>query len=233
MSSILLKLAAIQQELKAPKTQFNKFGGYSYRKCEDILEAAKPILAKYKCILTCSDELVQQGDRHYIKATVTLMSAEDGNMIQTTAYAREEEEKKGMDGSQVTGASSSYARKYALNGLFCIDDTADSDTTNQGDDKAPQKAAGGAAPSKPTKTSTAPSKAPEKKEIGKQDLLPGGRTYKASVAAHAKGQKAKDGGSIREAWAKAVKASEDLLEAFDHDVATYRMENNIQGVFEQ
>ena len=99
--------------------------------------------------------------------------------------------------------------------------------------KAPQKAAGGAAPSKPTKTSTAPSKAPEKKEIGKQDLMPGGRTYKASVVAHAKGQKAKDGGSIREAWAKAIKATQEQLDTFDHDVQTYRLDNNLKGVFEQ
>ncbi len=124
------KLLAVQQELKANKTQFNKFGGYNYRKAEDILEAVKPLLAEVGCVLTCSDELVMVGDRYYIKATATLIHPESGATIQTVAYAREEAEKKGMDGSQVTGASSSYARKYALNGLLCIDDTADSDTTN-------------------------------------------------------------------------------------------------------
>lgn len=123
-------LVTIQGKLKAPKTQFNKFGGYNYRKAEDILEAVKPLLAEVGCVLTCSDELVMVGDRYYIKATAALIHPESGGTIQTVAFAREEAEKKGMDGSQVTGASSSYARKYALNGLLCIDDTADSDTTN-------------------------------------------------------------------------------------------------------
>ncbi|MBQ2016154.1 MAG: ERF family protein, partial [Clostridia bacterium] len=116
------KLAAIQTALKAPKSQFNKFGGYKYRKAEDILEAVKPLLKEHGCALTCSDDLQQIGDRYYIKATAMLICAEDGSYQSCEAYAREEEEKKGMDGSQVTGASSSYARKYALNGLLCIDD---------------------------------------------------------------------------------------------------------------
>ena len=135
---ITQKLAAIQAELKAPKSQYNKFGGYKYRKAEDILEAVKPLLAKYKCALTCSDELVHEGDRYYIKAHATLHNTEGNGVITSYSYAREEDEKKGMDGSQVTGASSSYARKYALNGLLCIDDTADSDTTNQGPQEAPK-----------------------------------------------------------------------------------------------
>ena len=133
MEKIYQKLAAIQAALKAPKSQFNKFGGYKYRKAEDIMEAAKPINKEQGCTLTCTDELQLIGERYYVKATATLTCVEDGSSVSTTAYAREEEEKKGMDGSQVTGASSSYARKYALNGLLCIDDTADSDTTNQGD----------------------------------------------------------------------------------------------------
>lgn len=135
---LIQKLAAIQAELKAPKSQFNKFGGYKYRKAEDILEAVKPLLSKYKSVIVCTDELVQQGDRYYIKSIATLYDTEGAGYISATSYAREEDEKKGMDGSQVTGASSSYARKYALNGLLCIDDTADSDTTNQGPQEAPK-----------------------------------------------------------------------------------------------
>ncbi len=126
------KLLNIQKELIAPKSQYNSFGKYNYRNCEDILEAVKPLLEKNKCTLVIKDELVLIGDRYYIKATVILADIEDAEgKIEATAYAREEENKKGMDGSQVTGASSSYARKYALNGLFCIDDTKDSDTTNK------------------------------------------------------------------------------------------------------
>ena len=130
------KLIAIQSELKAPKSQFNKFGGYKYRSCEDILEAVKPLLAKYGCLLTLSDEIVvlglsQDDMRFYVKATTRFTDGKDE--IQTTAYAREPLAKKGSDESQITGAASSYARKYALNSLFCIDDTKDSDDTNQGD----------------------------------------------------------------------------------------------------
>lgn len=136
------KLRHIQLELNAPKNQYNKFGGYAYRSCEDIYNAVKPLLEKYNCTLTLSDELVQVGDRYYIKATATLIDglgnvtinfdgmAVNPNLINNTAYAREEETKKGMDGSQITGAASSYARKYALNGLFLIDDVKDSDATN-------------------------------------------------------------------------------------------------------
>ena len=126
------KLLNIQKELVVPKSQYNSFGKYNYRNCEDILEAVKPLLEKNKCTLAISDELVLIGDRYYIKANVKLADVEDPEgVVEATAYAREEESKKGMDGSQVTGASSSYARKYALNGLFCIDDTKDSDTTNK------------------------------------------------------------------------------------------------------
>lgn len=125
------ELIVIQSELKAPKSQFNKFGGYKYRKAEDILEAVKPLLNKQKCTLTITDDIVMVGNRIYIKATATIKN-EKGEYETTTGWAREEETKKGMDGSQITGASSSYARKYALNGLFAIDDNADSDTTNDG-----------------------------------------------------------------------------------------------------
>lgn len=125
------ELITIQSELKAPKTQVNRFGGYKYRKAEDILEAVKPLLAKQKCTLIISDDIVMIGNRIYVKATATIKN-ENGEFEETTGWAREEENKKGMDGSQITGASSSYARKYALNGLFAIDDNADSDTTNTG-----------------------------------------------------------------------------------------------------
>lgn len=128
--SIKEKLLQIQSELKAPKGQYNAFGGYKYRNAEDILEAVKPLLKKTKCIVIASDEIVHIGDRYYVKATVSLIDTESDMSMSTTAFAREEEAKKGMDGSQITGASSSYARKYALNGLFAIDDNKDSDTTN-------------------------------------------------------------------------------------------------------
>ena len=117
-------LNKIQKELKAPKNQFNAFGKYKYRSCEDILEAVKPLLED--ATLTINDEMVVIGERYYIKATVTLKQGEEE--VSTTAFARESEEKKGMDQSQITGATSSYARKYALNGLFLIDDTKDADT---------------------------------------------------------------------------------------------------------
>ena len=123
-------LIAIQSELNAAKSQYNNFGKYAYRNCEDILEALKPILKEHKSTIYISDEIVTVLERFYIKATVTFIDAETGESITNTAYAREEESKKGMDGSQVTGASSSYARKYALNGMFAIDDTKDSDFTN-------------------------------------------------------------------------------------------------------
>jgi hypothetical protein len=133
--SIFEKLAAVQAELKAPKSQFNKFGNYNYRNCEDIIEAAKPLLKKNGLMLALTDEISHVGDRYYVQATATVYEIETGGSFAVRAFAREEAEKKGMDGSQVTGASSSYARKYALNGLFAIDDTKDSDTTNQGEDK--------------------------------------------------------------------------------------------------
>jgi len=123
------ELQIIQAKLKAPKGQYNAFGKYKYRSCEDIVEAAKPLLNETKCILTMSDELVLIWDRYYIKATATITNSE-WISVTTTWYAREEESKKWMDGSQITWASSSYARKYALNGLFAIDDWVDSDKTN-------------------------------------------------------------------------------------------------------
>lgn len=128
--TIYEKLAKIQSTLKAPKGQYNAFGKYKYRNCEDILEAVKPLLAEVKAVVIIGDELELIGSRFYVKATARFIDCETDAQITNTAYAREEDTKKGMDGSQITGASSSYARKYALNGLFCIDDTKDSDMTN-------------------------------------------------------------------------------------------------------
>ena len=161
------ELIKIQQELKAPKGQYNSFGKYKYRSAEDILEAVKPICHKNGCTLTLSDELKQIGDRYYIEATATL--TKDDSSISVTAYAREAESKKGMDESQITGTASSYARKYALNGLFCIDDTKDADT-----DEYTSKTQGGA-------------------EEAKQRIMEG-ETWKKKVLelAHEKGIKAKE-----------------------------------------
>lgn len=119
-------LINIQKELKAPKGKYNSFGKYNYRSCEDILEAVKPICHKHGCVLTLSDKPILVGERYYIEATARLQTPD--TVIEVTASAREEETKKGMDGSQITGTASSYARKYALNGLFNIDDTKDADT---------------------------------------------------------------------------------------------------------
>ncbi len=120
-------LSKIQKELKAPKSQFNKFGGYRYRSCEDILEAVKPLLGE--AVLTITDEIVLIGDRYYIKATATIL--EKPESVSVSAYARESLDRKGMDVAQITGATSSYARKYALNGLLAIDDAKDADSTNE------------------------------------------------------------------------------------------------------
>ena len=121
------ELVMIQQELKAPKGQYNNFGKYKYRSCEDILEAVKPLLEEQACTLVISDEIMLIGERFYVKATATLTNSEGVKEV-ATAFAREQDSKSGMDASQLTGATSSYARKYALNGLFCIDDTKDADT---------------------------------------------------------------------------------------------------------
>lgn len=131
-------LQEIQQKLKAPKGQFNSFGGYHYRSCEDIVEALKPILAEYGAAIILSDEIVAVGERVYVKATATLKTKD--TEYSTTAYAREPAAKKGMDESQITGAASSYARKYALNGLFGIDDTKDADTMDNREEMPKAKA---------------------------------------------------------------------------------------------
>lgn len=131
-----MKLSEIQQKLKAPKNQRNNFGNYNYRNCEDILEALKPLLGG--STVTISDEIMQVGDRFYVKATATFVEENrPGNVISVTAYARESLDKKGMDAAQITGAASSYARKYALNGLFLIDDTKDADNDDNSKEEKP------------------------------------------------------------------------------------------------
>jgi hypothetical protein len=135
-----MSIVKIQAELKAPKGQVNKFGNYRYRSAEDIIEAVKPIIAKYGYYLVISDAIEHYDDRFYVKAVAALVNEQNEVIVRTSGYAREEEVKKGMDAAQITGSASSYARKYALNGLFAIDDTKDADATNEhkdevGDDK--------------------------------------------------------------------------------------------------
>lgn len=125
---IFAALMAVQADLKAPKNQYNSFGKYDYRSAEDIIEAVKPLLKDNGLFLNMSDEIVLIGDRYYVKATVKAVDVVTGESVQTSALAREAAQKKGMDESQVTGTASSYARKYALNGLFAIDDNRDADT---------------------------------------------------------------------------------------------------------
>ena len=137
------KIYNIQQYLNAPKGQYNSFGKYKYRSCEDILEALKPHLWSQKLVIILSDEVKEIGGRVYVEATATAVDVETGETVAARASAREEDSKKGMDSSQVTGASSSYARKYALNGLFAIDDNKDSDSTNTGDAPKPKEAPDG------------------------------------------------------------------------------------------
>ena len=137
--SVYKKLIEVQTKLKAPKNQYNSFGKYSYRNCEDILEALKPILKEVGATIIISDEVVSVNERYYVKATVKFIDTETGEVVEASANAREEDNKKGMDSSQLTGSTSSYARKYALNGLFAIDDTKDSDFTNTHDKEDKKK----------------------------------------------------------------------------------------------
>lgn len=130
-----MSIVKIQAELKAPKGQLNKFGNYRYRSAEDIIEAVKPILAKYNYYLVISDAIEHYDDRFYVKAVAALINDQNEVIVRTSGYAREEEVKKGMDAAQITGSASSYARKYALNGLFAIDDTKDADSTNDHKDE--------------------------------------------------------------------------------------------------
>jgi hypothetical protein len=129
--NIRQKLQGIQSSLKAPKGQTNKFGGYKYRSCEDILTALKPLLAEWGCCLIISDEIVEKGNRLFVEATATLYDNDSSDTLAAKGDAEHAETKKGMDQAQITGSASSYARKYALNGLFAIDDTKDPDATNK------------------------------------------------------------------------------------------------------
>lgn len=138
--TIVEKLSKIQQEIKAPKNLKNSFGGYMYRNAESILEAVKPYEKEYKVALTLADEILQAGDRYYIKATATMRDTESAETISVSALARESQDKKGMDDSQITGTASSYARKYALNGLLLLDDTKDADTDEYQKQSRPDKA---------------------------------------------------------------------------------------------
>lgn len=214
--NIYEKLQAIQAALKAPKSQYNSFGKYKYRKAEDILEAVKPLLKEQGLALICTDDLVNIGDRYYIKATVALTNGEA--TVFTTAFAREEETKSGMDGSQITGASSSYARKYALNGLLCIDDTADSDTTNVGTSDQTQEAVKKTAAARKAATQPAPA---DKPKLSKEEM------YWKVVEKEALGIKAKDGSTYREAWVKNEKPTPEQLEKFDHDVENVKLARQI------
>lgn len=137
--NIYEKLMNVQSTLKAPKGQRNTFGNYNYRSCEDIVDAVKPILLENKCVLVLNDEVILIGDRYYINSTATIVDIETGDSVQSSALAREEETKKGMDASQITGSASSYARKYALNGLFAIDDEKDADTKAPEESKTPKE----------------------------------------------------------------------------------------------
>ena len=140
--NIYEKLMKVQQELRAPKSQYNKFGDFHYRSCEDIQEAVKPILAQARAVLLVSDEVVQVGDRFYIKATAKLQDTESPECVENTAYAREATDKPKMDAAQITGSYSNYARKYALNGLFCIDDAKDPDFPQRQQGKPKQQEPG-------------------------------------------------------------------------------------------
>jgi len=137
MKNLIAKMVKIQSELKAPKNQTNAFGKYKYRSCEDIIEALKPLLARENLYMNISDEIIEVGGKNYVKATATIFDGE--NSISSSAVARESIDKKGMDDAQQTGATSSYSRKYALNGLFGIDDQKDADATNTHGRDTPQQ----------------------------------------------------------------------------------------------
>lgn len=160
--TLVEKLSEIQKLLKAPKSQFNKFGNYAYRNQEDILEAVKPLLAERKLVMTISDEICGTADRIYVRATVTVTDGE--NSVTNTAFAREPQEQKGMNEAQITGSASSYARKYALNGMFLIDDTKDADATNtHGKEEKPVTNIAGASKDQ---TAKAADPKPEEKKSG-------------------------------------------------------------------
>lgn len=189
------KLVEIQSRLHAPKDQFNEFGRYKYRNAESILEAAKPLLKEQGCTLTITDDIVPVADRIYVKAVVTVSDGTESVSVQ--AFAREEETKKGMDGSQVTGASSSYARKYALNGLFAIDDTKDADALN-----------------------TTPEYTERQAKVASYTPVDINLYWKL-VEAYSKGQPTKSGMNAKDWWIKKTHAGEAEQVKFDEDVQDY------------
>lgn len=179
-TTVLQSLVKVQQEIKVPKNKTNKFGGYNYRNAEDILDAAKKLAAPLGCAVTLNDEIELIGQRFYVKAAATFTSS-DGGSVTTTAYAREEDAKKGMDGSQITGAASSYARKYALNGLFAIDDGIDSDSTNDGSD----------APKTNSKPPASKPKSEQPKVQQSEEIVTAGKRLKELCEAYGKTDAAK------------------------------------------
>ena len=234
MQKIYEKLAAIQAELHSPKSEYNAFGKYSYRTAEAILEAVKPFLKAQGCLLNCSDELLLIGDRYYIKATATIVAIEDGSSVSTTAWAREELDKKGMDQSQVTGASSSYARKYALNGLLAIDNTPDSDATNVGDGAATKDQAKKSVKKVAKTVQEASSPAGQGNVSAKKPdaPAPGSENWNRWVVAIATGAPSKTGQKVD--WLEAFKATYcwdmDLIALLEEDVFNYRIDKNIKAV---
>lgn len=176
--SVYLKLVNVQCKLKSPKSQYNSFGKYSYRNCEDILEALKPLLDEEKAIVNLSDSVVLIGERYYIESTAKFIDAETGEIVEVKGLAREEDSKKGMDSSQLTGSTSSYARKYALNGLFAIDDTKDSDTTNTHNKSD----------SKPKQTSTNMNIKPNMQPMTESNLISEGRRKRMYAISNGKDQ---------------------------------------------
>lgn len=212
MQTVFSKLAAIQAEIHAPKSEYNQFGKYAYRTAEAILEAVKPLAKAQGCAITITDEVQFLEGRFYIKATATIISTEDGSEYSTVAFAREAENKAGMDPAQVTGAASSYARKYALNGLLCIDNTPDADALNKGEGAQAQPAQNAAKP--------APAAAPKKKPTAEEI-----RAKWIEFVAY--GKTTKEGVPGREAFIQKFHPTEEQLMDFDKAVLSYQLNNNI------
>jgi hypothetical protein len=210
MQTVFSKLAAIQAEIHAPKSEYNQFGKYAYRTAEAILEAVKPLAKAQGCAITITDAVQFLEGRFYIKATATIISTEDGSEYSTVAFAREAENKAGMDPAQVTGAASSYARKYALNGLLCIDNTPDADALNKGEGAQAQPAQNAAKPAAAAK------KKPTAEEI-----------FAKWVEFVAYGKTTKEGVPGREAYIQKFHPTEEQLMAFDKAVLSYQLNNNI------
>lgn len=207
MKELIKKLVTIQSSLKAPKSQENTFGKYKYRKAEDILEAVKPLLKDEGLLISMSDSVVLIGDRFYVKSIASITDGEHTHSVE--ALAREEETKKGMDGSQITGASSSYARKYALNGLFAIDDTADSDHTNDGQQEQKRSNTGA---SQQTQQATKPAKQESAAQV---ELKPGSKLWGTVI------KWVKDEGITEDKWPE---IKDKYYKMTDEDESTFKKE---------